>query len=160
MLTGQMSSWQLAYIKEGPRNLPLNLVKIGSVSAEKFRLWTNVARTNNVWTNVAIAVEISSRLSQEPIFKIWSKSGQHQLRYSWYGQMSPGQILPGQMSPLQLKSVLDGPRNLSLKVGQNLVINSWNIADIKFVVVLLRVAGWVAVCAWLWAWAALVAVCI
>ena len=56
--------------------------KIGSVSAEIFLIWTNVARTNIAWTNVAIAVEIYSRWSQETIFQIRSKSGQYQLRYS------------------------------------------------------------------------------
>ena len=40
------------------------------------------------------------------------------------GHMSPGQLLPEQMSLLQLETVLDGPRNLSLKFGQNWVINS------------------------------------
>ena len=82
--------------------------------------------------------------------KIGSKLGQQQLSYSWHGiklsgqilfgqnrviswdipgQMSPGQILPEQMSmsPFQLKSVQDGPRNLSLKFGQNWVSNSWDI---------------------------------
>ena len=56
--------------------------------------------------------------------------------------MLPGQIFPGQMSPLQLKSVQGCPRNLSLKFGQNLASNSLDIADIEFLVVLLRVAGW------------------
>ena len=51
--------------------------------------------------------------------------------------MSPGQILPGQMLPLQLKPVQDGPRNLSLKFGQNRVSNS---REFK----LFRVGGWVA----------------
>ena len=57
--------------------------------------------------------------------------------------MSPGQILPEQMSPLQFKYVQDGPRNLSLKFGQNRLRNSWDIDDIEFVVVLLRVGEWV-----------------
>ena len=39
------------------------------------------------------------------------------------GHMSPGQLLPEQMSLLQLETVLDGPRNLSLKFGPNLVIS-------------------------------------
>ena len=33
------------------------------------------------------------------------KLGQSQLRYSWYGQMSPGQMFSGQMSPWHLESV-------------------------------------------------------
>ena len=46
--------------------------------------------------------------------------------------MSPGQMLPGQISLWQLESVQDGPRNLTLKFGQNRVSNSWDIADIEF----------------------------
>ena len=52
------------------------------------------------------------------------------LRYSWYGQMSQGQMLPGQMSPWQLESVLYVPRNLSSKFHLS---NSWDILDIEFV---------------------------
>ena len=52
------------------------LVKIGSVTAEIFLIWTNVARTNVPWTNVAMTVEIRSRWSQESTFKVKSKSGQ------------------------------------------------------------------------------------
>ena len=63
--------------------------------------------------------------------KLPLKFGQNQvskhLRYSWYGQMSPGQMLHGQMSPWQLDSVLDGPRKLCLNVGQNWGSNSWDI---------------------------------
>ena len=43
--------------------------------------------------------------------------------------MSPGQIWPGQISTWQLESVRDGPRNLLLKFGQNLISNSWDIPD-------------------------------
>ena len=50
-----------------------------------------------------------------------------ELRYCWYGQMSPGEMLPGQMSPWQLKSLLDVPRYLLLNFGQNRVSNSWDI---------------------------------
>ena len=41
-------------------------------------------------------------------------------------------MLPGQMSPWQLESVLDVHRNLPLKVHQNRVSHSWDIADIEF----------------------------
>ena len=37
------------------------------------------------------------------------------------------------MSLLQFKSVIDVPRKLTLKFGQNQVSNSWDIADIEFV---------------------------
>ena len=87
---------------------------------------------NVAWTNVAMTVGICSRCSQEPIFKVSSKSGKLELRYSWYGQMLPGQMLPGQISPWQLESVLDVHRNLPLKFHQNRVSNSWDIAYIEF----------------------------
>ena len=35
------------------------------------------------------------------------------------------------MSPWELESVKDGPRNLLLKFGQNLVSNSWDIPDME-----------------------------
>ena len=50
-----------------------------------------------------------------------------------------GQMIPRQMSPGQLVSVKDGLRNLPLKFGQNPVINSWDIADIEFVMVVVVV---------------------
>ena len=64
---------------------------------------------------------------------IQEKHCQYQLRYSWYVQMSPeqmlpGKILPGQMSLWQL-DVLDVPRNLPVKFHQNRVSNSWDIPD-------------------------------
>ena len=51
------------------------LVKIGSVTAKKFLIWTNVTRTNVAWTNVTVTVGICLRRSHEPTFKIWSKFG-------------------------------------------------------------------------------------
>ena len=74
--------------------------------------------------------------------KIGAKLGQEQLSYSWHGKKLSGQILPVQMLPWHLESVKDGPRSLPLKFGQNRVSISWDIADIEFVVVLLRM-GWV-----------------
>ena len=50
--------------------------QIGSVIAEIFPIWTNVARINVVWTNITMTVGICSRRSQEPTFKVSSKSGQ------------------------------------------------------------------------------------
>ena len=35
-----------------------SLVKIGSVAAEIFLIWTNFARTNFAWTNVTVTVGI------------------------------------------------------------------------------------------------------
>ena len=51
------------------------MVKIGSVRAEIFLIWTNVAKTNVAKTNVAktnviMTNGIYSRCSQEPFFKI------------------------------------------------------------------------------------------
>ena len=53
-----------------------NLVKIVSVAAEIFLIWTNVARTHVAWTIVTVTVGICSRGSQEPTFKVLSKSVQ------------------------------------------------------------------------------------
>ena len=114
-----------------------NLVKIWSVTAEIFLMWTNVSRTNVAWTNVTVTVGICERWSQEPSFKVWSKSGHYQLRYSLYGQMLPGQMLPGQMSLWGLASVKNGPRNLPLKFGPNPATNS---RDVNFFG--RRVGGW------------------
>ena len=52
---------------------PNNVVKIGSVTAEIFPIWTNVARTNVTWTNVTLTVGICSKCSQEPTLKVSSK---------------------------------------------------------------------------------------
>ena len=38
--------------------VPKSLVKIGSVTAEIFLIWTNVARTDVAWTNVTVTVGI------------------------------------------------------------------------------------------------------
>ena len=46
--------------------------------------------------------------------------------------MSQGQMQDRKMSLWQLESVQDGPRNLTLKFGQNRVSNSWDIADVEF----------------------------
>ena len=40
---------------------PKSFVKIRSVTAEIFLIWTNVARTNVAWTNVTTIVEICSK---------------------------------------------------------------------------------------------------
>ena len=56
-----------------PETFIQNLVKIGSVTAEIFLIWTHVTRTNVDRKNVTIIVGIYSRWSQEPTFKIWSK---------------------------------------------------------------------------------------
>ena len=83
----------------------------------------------NCCCGIFVTVRICSRWSQEPTFKVWSKLGLWQLRYSWYGQMSQGQMLPEQMSFWKLKYVQIGPRNLPLKFGQNRTSNSWDIVD-------------------------------
>ena len=53
-----------------------SLVKIESVTAEIFLIWTNVPRTNVAWANVNLIFVICSRCSQEATFKVSSKSGQ------------------------------------------------------------------------------------
>ena len=55
--------------------------------------------------------------------------------------MLPGQMLSGQISLWQFASVKDGPRNLFLKFGQNTVINSWDIADNEFLMVVVGGGG-------------------
>ena len=55
---------------------PKSLVRIGSVRGEIFLKRTNVLGTNVAWTNVTVTFGICSRESQEPTFKVWSKSGQ------------------------------------------------------------------------------------
>ena len=46
------------------------LVKMGSVTADIFLIWTNVARRNVAWTNVTVTVGIYERWFQEPTFKV------------------------------------------------------------------------------------------
>ena len=48
-------------------------------------------------------------------------------------------MLPGQMSPWWLESVLDVSKNLALKFGKSRASNSWEIADIEFVCVVVGV---------------------
>ena len=63
---------------KAPKKLgPKFFVKIGSVTTEIFLIWTNAA-----WTNVTVTFGICSRWSKVPTFKLWTKSGQYQLRYS------------------------------------------------------------------------------
>ena len=52
-----------------------SFIKIGSVTAEIFLIWSNVTRTNR-----NLIVVICSRCYQEATFKISSKSGQYQCR--------------------------------------------------------------------------------
>ena len=93
--------WQLAYmLKIVPGTYFQSLVKIGSVTAEIFLIWTNVSRTNVAWTNVVLAVE----------------------------------------------NVQYGPRNLPFKFGQSRASNSWDIADIEFLVGRWVVVGFKAYC--------------
>ena len=77
----------LVHRNQSPKKLgPKSLVKIRPVTAKILLIWTNVARayvsrtnvarTYVAWTNVSKTVGICSRWSQEPTFKVWSKSGQ------------------------------------------------------------------------------------
>ena len=56
-----------------------------SVTVEILLVWTNVARTIVAWTNVNVTVGICFRCSQEPTFKVSSKSVQDQLTLSLCG---------------------------------------------------------------------------
>ena len=51
------------------------MVKIGSVAAEIFLIWANVATKNVAWTNVTVTFGNCSRWSQEPTIKVWSQVG-------------------------------------------------------------------------------------
>ena len=64
----------MAFVKDSPRNLRFGQNWVAT--AEIYMIWTNVARTNVAWTNVIMTVEMCSRWSQEPTFKVWSKSGE------------------------------------------------------------------------------------
>ena len=67
-------SWHL--LKIVPGTCIWILVQIGSVTAEILLIWTNIARTNVAFTNVTVTVGICFRCSQDPLFKVWSKSDQ------------------------------------------------------------------------------------
>ena len=75
----KMWLWQLASVKRVPVTLGTyleSLVKIGPVTAEILLIWTNVARTNVVWTSVTVLVYICQRGFREPTCKVWWKLGQ------------------------------------------------------------------------------------
>ena len=57
------------------------MVKIRSVTVEKFPLWTNVTRKNVAWTNILVTIGNCFRCFQELTIKVLSISGQLQLRY-------------------------------------------------------------------------------
>ena len=59
-----------------PETYLWGLVRVESVTAEIFLTWTNVTKTYVPWTNVTVTVGTCSRYSQEPTFKVLSKSGQ------------------------------------------------------------------------------------
>ena len=81
----KMWLWELASLKEGPRNLRNLPWKFGQYRAsnswditnkEILLIRTNVARTDVAWTNVTVTVYICRREFQEPTCKVWWKSGQ------------------------------------------------------------------------------------
>ena len=123
MLVGRMSQWQLTSVEDGSRNLHLKFGQNRVNKSWDILGWTNVARTNvawiNVaWTNVTVTVGICWRWFQKPTFKVRSKSGKQQLRYSWYGQMLSGQMFPGQMSSWQSESAQEPTFKVWSKLGQ------------------------------------------
>ena len=66
-----ISSWWLASVKDGPRNLPLKLGQNLFSKSWDIPNMDKCCQENVAWTNV-----IMTRGSHEPTFKIWSKSGQ------------------------------------------------------------------------------------
>ena len=59
---GQIKLWSEEFWSsknKGPKKYGTkSLVKIGSVIAEFFLIWTNVVKTNVAWTNVTVTVRI------------------------------------------------------------------------------------------------------
>ena len=97
-------------------------MKIASVTAKIFLIWTNVARTNVAWTNVTVTAGICCRCS------LYLKFGPNRVSNSWdISDME--KMSPGKMSQWLLEYVLDVPRNLPVKLHQNQVSNSWDIPN-------------------------------
>ena len=90
------------------RNTPLNSGKINVVrwyqyfSYSLLNVITNYQRT--IWDK-----KIGSQMF-----------GWNWVRYCWYRQISPEQMLQGQMSSWRTAYSKDGPRNIPLRFGQNL----------------------------------------
>ena len=59
-----------------PGHFVQSLIQIGPVTAEILLILTNFPRTNNAWTNFVVTIVICCICSQDPSFKVWSKSGQ------------------------------------------------------------------------------------
>ena len=136
MLPGQMSLWQLASVKDGPRNLPLKFGPNRATNSWDIYCsgWVELVaepmcRVGGVGCGAYVSVgEIENKAISTSIDLNWIElSWGWAWQYSIYGQMSPGQMLPGQMSLWQLASVKDGSRNLPLKFSQNQVSNTWDI---------------------------------
>ena len=72
----QISPQQLNLLEMVPGTYLRTFVKIMSVTAELFLIWTNVTWTNVARTNVTLTLGMCSRWSQEPTFKALSKSVQ------------------------------------------------------------------------------------
>ena len=68
-----------------PETYLQSLVKIGSVTAEIFLIWTyfartNVAWTNVAWTNVTVTVVILLAKAHKPAINVWAQLAQLQLK--------------------------------------------------------------------------------
>ena len=75
-------------LKKGPGTNLQSLVKIGSVTAEIFPTWTNVARANVVWTNVTV--------NQESVIYVpWNLILQAGAVLGSTSQLRPGLIVDG-----------------------------------------------------------------
>ena len=104
ILPGQMLLQQLKSVQDSHKNLPLKFCQKRFYDKKFFRqkfFYQNFFGKfflMKFFINFTVTVGICLRWSQGPTFKVWSTSGQWQLRYSWYGQMSLGQMLPEKMS--------------------------------------------------------------
>ena len=59
------------------------MVKIESVTAKIFLIWTNIAKTNVDWTNISIMVGSGKDGSRNLPFKVWSTSVTAEIFLIW-----------------------------------------------------------------------------
>ena len=97
------------------------LVKIGSVTAKIFLIWTNVTRTNVAWTNVTVTVGICLRWSKEStLVKIGLVTDEIFLKWTNVA----GTNIARTNVTVTVDIFTNGSRNLHLIFGQIRVSNS------------------------------------
>ena len=98
---------------------PKTLVKIGSLAAEIFLIWTNVARTNVTWTKVT--VRLGKKLKIVPVTYLLCLVKFGSVKAEIFIIWTNVARTNGTWTNLILTV---GPRNLPLKFGQNRASNS------------------------------------